>query len=726
MRISADNSVAAAFHASQNGIFPTNADRPYPPSRKAPSKSPAPPPIREKSPAEQLAASARALSPVRFFLRQTDEGEDYTSFSSLGSVNKSAETSYDYRQEEEYVRQQAAQNIPNESIARGKKVPTKKGRDEDMPYRPAEDDWEVNSEESDEGEGIVRGGALEWRADTRGARKEKGEGYLGMGLGLKVRHRSQRPYGEDEYVEDYSHRETTPAPVGHIEVASPARSRFTRSPTPAQVIARAFSPAVEKRPTTSRKRQPSTTRTVITNLLYGLVLALRFVVEATYALCHTLLVRPFRSLFGSGRQFLRSLKENWWKWLLGLLLLSLSLRLPDAISTRGKYAAPNGPPGSMDELVGRLTHLEQAVGLLSDSSRLLAEAEREGKKTDDEINGRVAALEATFSSQRARLADQSTTLKKELASITKRMGASERQHMDVYGKLAKMEDVKIDVESLRTRITRVEEHIKTVLEDGHLREALERILPLYMPVKRTTSGFDIEPAFWSEMRKVLVGKNDVDVIVRSALTGATIVPKSDKDLDAWGKKFMDQQRVDGAFLTRDDFTEMLETKVKELKDLIATLPRHQEGPVKSSPASVKSPKGEDITSLLQDLIDAALLRYSKDTIARPDYALFTAGARIIPSITSDTLVMRIPGVFGKYVLGRKPIEGRTPATALHPDISVGSCWPFAGSQGQLGVLLNRRVVVSDITVEHAAKEVALDTSTAPKNIEVVSSRGVLG
>jgi hypothetical protein len=123
---------------------------------------------------------------------------------------------------------------------------------------------------------------------------------------------------------------------------------------------------------------------------------------------------------------------------------------------------------------------------------------------------------------------------------------------------------------------------------------------------------------------------------------------------------------------------------------------------------------------VQDMIDAALLRYSKDTLARTDYALFTAGGRVVPSITSDTLVLKPVSALSKWLGGKRDVEGRPPATALHPDTSVGSCWPFQGGQGQLGVLLSRRAVITEITVEHAAKELALDVSTAPKAIEVVS------
>lgn len=126
------------------------------------------------------------------------------------------------------------------------------------------------------------------------------------------------------------------------------------------------------------------------------------------------------------------------------------------------------------------------------------------------------------------------------------------------------------------------------------------------------------------------------------------------------------------------------------------------------------------TDTVQQLIDKSILRYSKDTLGLADYALFTAGGRVVPSITSDTLVLKPASAVAKWLGGARDVEGRSPATALHPDNSVGNCWPFRGSQGQLGVLLSRRAVVTSVTIEHAAQELALDVSTAPRFIEVVS------
>ena len=652
------SSVAAAFHAAQTGQLPTPG-----PERNFPRSKPTANGSRTKSPIEQVAASARALKPVRFFLRPPgEEGEEDESFPSF----QSTDTSYDYQQEEAFVRAAQAAEKKSRRASDGRK------RDE-MPYRPGEDDWQSNSDESGgESEGIVRGGGLEGRAETRGTRKERGDGYLGNGLGIHRR--------ED--------REQTP--TNH------QLSPNGRSPTPIQTLARAFSPHRSPTPQFARrKRHPSSARTVVTNLLHGIVLALRLFVELGLAA----LLTPFKSVGALVKLVSRRARTDWWKWLSALLALSLALRMLD-MPWRGTYRAPNLPPESVGELVERLQHLEKAVALLSGSSKMLAEAERVGKEVDASLLHRVTELESA-----ERHGDNSdvTNLRKSIATLKTEMS-------DITSRQSKpLDKLQTDLLALSSRVDTVERDVKSALDDGRFRAGLERILPQFMPVKRNGASLDIDPLFWTEMKRVLLGRTEVDEMIRNALGSDSV--HSDKDLEQWGDKLIERKTADGTFVTRIEFVSMLESKISDLRHTVDTLPR--KSPVFKS-------KGEDVTSLLQDLIDAALLKYSKDTLARPDFALFSAGGRVVPSITSDTLVMRQPSTLGRLVMGQKPIEGRSPATVLHPDTSVGSCWPFKGSQGQLGVLLNRRVVITDLTVEHAASDLALDTSTSPREIEVVS------
>lgn len=136
---------------------------------------------------------------------------------------------------------------------------------------------------------------------------------------------------------------------------------------------------------------------------------------------------------------------------------------------------------------------------------------------------------------------------------------------------------------------------------------------------------------------------------------------------------------------------------------------------------IKASDGQDVTELIGHLVDTAVSRYSKDTIAKADFALSSSGASIIPSLTSDTLEIVPQGLWQQAiatVTGNGYAIGRPPITALHYETHNGHCWPFVGDQGQLGVLLALPVLIEEITIDHVARDVAWDMRSAPRKIEV--------
>ncbi|KDQ57114.1 hypothetical protein JAAARDRAFT_35716 [Jaapia argillacea MUCL 33604] len=145
------------------------------------------------------------------------------------------------------------------------------------------------------------------------------------------------------------------------------------------------------------------------------------------------------------------------------------------------------------------------------------------------------------------------------------------------------------------------------------------------------------------------------------------------------------------------------------------------GTAGNSALTIKSTDGQDVTGLISHLVDSAVSRYSKDTIARPDFAMHAAGARVVPSLTSETFEMKPANWRSKVVglvTGSGFAIGRPPVTALHHELHAGYCWPFAGSEGQLGVMLSHQTFVSDVTIDHVAKEVAFDMRSAPREMEL--------
>ncbi|KAF8656261.1 hypothetical protein AX16_002697 [Volvariella volvacea WC 439] len=136
---------------------------------------------------------------------------------------------------------------------------------------------------------------------------------------------------------------------------------------------------------------------------------------------------------------------------------------------------------------------------------------------------------------------------------------------------------------------------------------------------------------------------------------------------------------------------------------------------------IKSSSGQDVTAIISQLVEDAVTVYNKDILARPDFALYSAGARIIPSLTSPTYEIQPSGfknTLRSLVTGNGYAIGRAPVTAIHHDTHSGLCWPIPGVRGQLGVALAQSVRITDFTIEHVAKEVAFDMRSAPRDMEV--------
>jgi SUN domain-containing protein 1/2 len=137
--------------------------------------------------------------------------------------------------------------------------------------------------------------------------------------------------------------------------------------------------------------------------------------------------------------------------------------------------------------------------------------------------------------------------------------------------------------------------------------------------------------------------------------------------------------------------------------------------------TIKSTDGQDVTSLIGHLVDSAVSQYGKDNLARPDFALHSSGAKTIATLTSPTFEIRPSNFRGQLmgmVTGNGYAIGRPPVTALHHELHNGHCWPFAGTEGQLAVALAAPTYISDITIDHVAKEVAFDMRSAPREMEV--------
>ncbi|CAG8527229.1 13077_t:CDS:1 [Cetraspora pellucida] len=136
-------------------------------------------------------------------------------------------------------------------------------------------------------------------------------------------------------------------------------------------------------------------------------------------------------------------------------------------------------------------------------------------------------------------------------------------------------------------------------------------------------------------------------------------------------------------------------------------------------------RGEEMMEIIRKearkVVSEELLVFSQDKLNRPDFALYSGGAKVISRFTSKTYELWpdkwYQRMFAQFS-GQGILRGKPPVTAISPDTHVGQCWPFPGQEGQLAILLNRRVRVTAVTYDHVSKDVAVDVLSAPKDFEV--------
>ncbi|KAJ2956341.1 hypothetical protein NQZ79_g7800 [Umbelopsis isabellina] len=127
----------------------------------------------------------------------------------------------------------------------------------------------------------------------------------------------------------------------------------------------------------------------------------------------------------------------------------------------------------------------------------------------------------------------------------------------------------------------------------------------------------------------------------------------------------------------------------------------------------------DALEIVDRKINDALLKYHQDYLSIPDYALASSGARIIPRLTSFTYGIEPADSVKRLIHKVMPLRDTSSAIiALHPDTTVGQCWPMQGNNGSIGILLSKTITVTGVTIEHAGKQVMPDRRSAPKDFAV--------
>uniref|UniRef100_A0A0E0JGU0 SUN domain-containing protein n=1 Tax=Oryza punctata TaxID=4537 RepID=A0A0E0JGU0_ORYPU len=121
---------------------------------------------------------------------------------------------------------------------------------------------------------------------------------------------------------------------------------------------------------------------------------------------------------------------------------------------------------------------------------------------------------------------------------------------------------------------------------------------------------------------------------------------------------------------------------------------------------------DQVRALAREIAMGEIEKHAADGIGRVDYAVATAGGKVVRHSDAYERGGFISSLFrGDTAASQQKI--------LQPSFGEpGQCFPLQGSSGFVEIKLRKGIIPDAITLEHVSKDVAYDMSTAPKDCRV--------
>ncbi|CAG2063290.1 unnamed protein product [Timema podura] len=178
------------------------------------------------------------------------------------------------------------------------------------------------------------------------------------------------------------------------------------------------------------------------------------------------------------------------------------------------------------------------------------------------------------------------------------------------------------------------------------------------------------------------------------------------------------------FLTTSEIQRNVE---KKLNEVITLIPKLTEVTVK-----IRDDLSQDLSNQMQQisqrisqshdhvnsLVQEHLTKYDAEKTAMIDYALESAGGRVVSTRNTETYYKcdQVISLFGVPICQ----PSKTPQSIIQPGVLPGECWPFKGQTGSAIVQLIGPVHISGVSLEHIPKSLSPTgkIDSAPKDFSV--------
>ncbi|KAK4739013.1 hypothetical protein R3W88_002710 [Solanum pinnatisectum] len=116
----------------------------------------------------------------------------------------------------------------------------------------------------------------------------------------------------------------------------------------------------------------------------------------------------------------------------------------------------------------------------------------------------------------------------------------------------------------------------------------------------------------------------------------------------------------------------------------------------------------------REMVEKEIEKHAADGLGRVDYALASGGARVVkhsePFITKSG-----SGDVFSWLTNRNAVSNNADKMLTPSFGEPGQCFPLKGDSGFVQIRLRTPIIPEAVTLEHVAKSVAYDRSSAPKN-----------
>ncbi|KAK4379123.1 hypothetical protein RND71_000985 [Anisodus tanguticus] len=119
----------------------------------------------------------------------------------------------------------------------------------------------------------------------------------------------------------------------------------------------------------------------------------------------------------------------------------------------------------------------------------------------------------------------------------------------------------------------------------------------------------------------------------------------------------------------------------------------------------------------REIVEKEIEKHAADGLGRVDYALASGGARVVKH--SETFITKSGGGYVSSLLSNRNAVSNVAQKMLTPSFGEpGQCFPLKGDSGFVQIRLQTAIIPEAVTLEHVAKSIAYDRSSAPKNCRI--------